>query len=182
MFMLLLQITVIAQNTITGKVISEDTRKPLESAVITIKNQKRIQSISDENGNFTINTKLPQVVLVISYTGYETQEIRTSSQTGFVVSLKRDNRQLDEVVVTGYSTQNKKFIAGSITTVKGDDIKDNPVDGLRAQHKKQDAERYFNNAIDCFDNDACLEKSMEFFFVHRAHFLFSADRLIIQIF
>jgi len=130
-FILLLRVPVIAQSTvISGRVITEDTRKPLDGAVVTIKTQRKLQAITDENGDFSFNARQLLVVLVVSYTGFETQEIRVAAKTGITILLKRDNRQLDEVVVTGYGTQNRKFIAGSISSVSGNDIRDIPEAGF----------------------------------------------------
>ena len=64
----------------------------------------------------------PGATLVISYIGYETQEIKVGNQSNFSITLKEDNAQLDEVVVIGYGVQKKKLVTGATVQVKGDDI------------------------------------------------------------
>ncbi|HEY9340447.1 MAG TPA: TonB-dependent receptor [Hanamia sp.] len=129
-FYLLLTQLITAQTTsIRGKVISDDGRTPLEGANIIIKGENK-GFLTDKNGSFTINTKAPNVSLIISYTGFETQEINTAGRNTITVALKTDKKQLEDVIVTGYSTQNKRFIAGSIVTVKGADLKDIPAAGF----------------------------------------------------
>ncbi len=118
-----------SQSTITGKVVSEDKQVQLEGAVIVIKGQKQ-GVVAGRDGTFSISSKQPANTLIITYTGFEKQELNVTGNSNIVVTLKKDQRQLEDVLVTGYSTQNKKFIAGSIFTVKGDDIKDMPAAGF----------------------------------------------------
>jgi TonB-linked SusC/RagA family outer membrane protein len=82
------------------------------------------------DGSFQINVDGAGRQLVFSYAGYEPLTVdagRTDLQT---IQLRKSNKQLDEVVVTGYSVQSRKFIAGSIASVKGDAIRNIPQAGF----------------------------------------------------
>ena len=77
--------------------------------------------ITDMNGNFTLTVR-PGSILVVSYIGYQSQEIKIGSQSIFNIQLKEDTELLDEVVVVGYGVQKKKLVTGATIQVKGDDI------------------------------------------------------------
>src|SRR5258708_36227766 len=73
-----------AQNKMTGKVIGEDN-KPIIGASIKIKGTT-LGAVSDRDGNFSVTAK-PTDVLIISYTGYNTQEVTAGNQTSIKVTL-----------------------------------------------------------------------------------------------
>lgn len=77
--------------------------------------------ITDFDGNFTLNVS-PDATIVISYVGYETQEIKVGNQSSFNITLSEDDSVLDEVVVIGYGTMKKKLVTGATVQVKGDEI------------------------------------------------------------
>ena len=116
--------TVQAQENITveGTVssASEDTPGPLPFITILVKGTTR-GTTTDFDGKFSINVA-PNSVLVFSYVGFKTKEIAVNGQTQLDVSLEEDIAGLDAVVVTGYSTQDKKSITGAIATITSEDI------------------------------------------------------------
>lgn len=77
--------------------------------------------ITDIDGNFTLNVQ-PGATIVVSFIGYQTQEIVVGNQTNFRIQLKEDAELLDEVVVVGYGVQKKKLVTGATVEVKGEDI------------------------------------------------------------
>lgn len=77
--------------------------------------------ITDIDGNFTLNVQ-PGATIVVSFIGYQPQEIVVGSQTNFKIQLKEDTELLDEVVVVGYGVQKKKLVTGATVEVKGEDI------------------------------------------------------------
>ena len=79
-------------------------------------------TITDFDGNFKL-TVGDKAVLQISFVGYQTQEINTVGKTSFVVTLKEDSEMLEEVVVTGYSTQKKADLTGSVAVVSTKTLK-----------------------------------------------------------
>jgi TonB-linked SusC/RagA family outer membrane protein len=115
--------------TITGKITADDESKGLAGVSISVKNSRH-GITSGPDGSFSLRLRTTDKILVVSYAGYETQEVKVSGQDRVAIVLRRDNRQLDGVIVTGYTTQNKKFIAGSIASVSGDAIRNIPEAGF----------------------------------------------------
>jgi TonB-linked SusC/RagA family outer membrane protein len=118
-----------AQTIITGTIFSVDKITPLENATVSIKGGT-VQTLTSAKGSFTLSVSQLPVVLSISHTGFETQELQVGSSSPVVITLKNREQNLDEVIVTGYSTQNRKFIAGSIQTISGQAIRDIPAAGF----------------------------------------------------
>lgn len=81
---------------------------------------------SDFDGNFTLEVAGSDAVLVISYIGFEPQEIIVGNQTSISVALNESAASLEEVVVVGYGTQKKQDVTGSISSVGGDVINEVP--------------------------------------------------------
>ena len=113
-----------AQETITieGNVssASEENPGPLPYITIIVKGTTR-GTTTDFDGNYSI-TAAPDATLVFSYVGFKTKEIAVDGQTQLDVALEEDIAGLDAVVVTGYSTQDKKSITGSIATITSEDL------------------------------------------------------------
>ena len=108
-----------ATKKITGTVV--DASGPVIGASVVEKGKSGNGVITDFDGNFTLNVT-PGATIVISYVGYETQEIKVGNQDNFQITLKDDNALLDEVVVIGYGVQKKKLVTGATVQVKGEDI------------------------------------------------------------
>lgn len=85
--------------------------------------------ITDLDGNFTLNVK-PGATLVVTYIGYQTQEIEVGNQTTFNITLKEDSEMLDEVVVVGYGTMKKSDLSGASVSMGEDDIKGSVITNL----------------------------------------------------
>lgn len=81
---------------------------------------------SDEKGNFTLTDVDPQATLVLQFIGYEQQEYPVNGKTTLDILLKETEKQLDEYVVTGYGTTKKVTKTGSVSTVKGSEIRQAP--------------------------------------------------------
>lgn len=77
--------------------------------------------ITDIDGRFTLTVQ-PGATIVVSFIGYQPQEIVVGNQTNFNIQLKEDAELLDEVVVVGYGVQKKKLVTGATVEVKGEDI------------------------------------------------------------
>jgi TonB-dependent SusC/RagA subfamily outer membrane receptor len=78
---------------------------------------------TDANGNFQLTVKDNAAVLVFSMIGFKNQEIPVGAQTTFNVTLNEDISALNEVVVTGYQTIDRKMFTGSAALLKADDSK-----------------------------------------------------------
>ncbi|MEX6689840.1 TonB-dependent receptor [Danxiaibacter flavus] len=127
-FVLFLSYRVMAQTAVTGKILGENNQ-PLENATVQLKGSKKVV-LSATDGSFQLEGGSKEKKILVSFTGYETQEIPVPSNGIISITLKRDNRQLEEVIITGYSTQSRKFIAGSIVSVNASSIKDIPAAGF----------------------------------------------------
>ena len=110
-----------ASNLIKGKVVTKNDGLGLPGATITVKGTK-ISTISNLDGNFTIEVPDEKSILVITYTGYKTQEIVLNGRTEINVALVESTTALDDVVVVGYGTQKKGDLTGAITKIKASDL------------------------------------------------------------
>lgn len=78
---------------------------------------------TDEKGNFSLSVPNGEHVLIFSFVGFLSQEIAVpSGQSTLDITLKVDNKALEEVVVVGYGTQKRESLTGSIATVTSKDI------------------------------------------------------------
>ena len=107
-----------ATKKITGTVV--DAQGPVIGASVMEKGTTN-GTVTDFDGNFSFNVN-PGATIVISYIGYETQEIKIGNQSTYNITLKEDNALLEEVVVVGYGVQKKKLVTGATVEVKGEDI------------------------------------------------------------
>lgn len=118
--LLVFTLTAHAQSKVTGSV-TDVTGEPIIGASVLVKGSSN-GSITDIDGNFTIKDVPEKSKLVISYVGFETQELSIPSSGVVNVQLKEDNKIIDEVIVVGYGTQRKLTTTGAVTKVEGDDI------------------------------------------------------------
>jgi TonB-dependent starch-binding outer membrane protein SusC len=110
--------------TLNGSV-KDAAGNPLPGATVSIKGTKTSVQ-TDSNGNFSINAPL-DAVLLISYTGYTTQEVAVNGRRQVDVNIKELGKDLSEVVVVGYQSQRRSAISGAITTVNVDDVAKIPI-------------------------------------------------------
>jgi TonB-linked SusC/RagA family outer membrane protein len=113
-----------AQVPISGKVTGSD-QQPVVGATVAIKGTT-IGTQTNADGWFTINSPNTKSILVVSFVGYEPQELTIGSQTRFEINLKENTSTLNDVVVTGYSSQAKKDITGSVSVVNTKELVANP--------------------------------------------------------
>ncbi|CAN5634849.1 VWA domain-containing protein [soil metagenome] len=97
-------------------IVTDEKGNPIAGASIVVKGTQ-IGAVTDVKGAFSITVQDEKTVLIISYVGYETQEIKIKSEASLTVKMKPVESHLDEVVVTGYGTVKKKEITGSVTTI-----------------------------------------------------------------
>ena len=107
-----------ATKKITGTVV--DAQGPVIGASVMEKGTTN-GTVTDFDGNFTLNVN-PGATIVISYIGYETQEIKVGNQSNINITLNEDDAVLEEVVVVGYGVQKKKLVTGATVQVKGEEI------------------------------------------------------------
>lgn len=114
--------TVAISGTVTG---SEDGME-LPGVFVTVKGTT-IGAITGTDGKFIVQAPATATTLVFSFLGYVTQEVVINNRTRIDMVLKQDMFNVDEVVVVAYGTQQKRDVAGAISSVKGSDIAMMPV-------------------------------------------------------
>lgn len=122
MMALMMSVTSFAQG-IKGTVIDENGEAVI-GATIADKNDSKNATITDFDGNFVINVKAGQTI-VVSYIGYETQEL--AAKNGMTIKILPDNKVLDEVVVVGYGVQKKSSVTGAISQIKPEDMENRTI-------------------------------------------------------
>jgi TonB-linked SusC/RagA family outer membrane protein len=118
----LLQCGLYAQTNFEGDVLDE-TGQPLTGATILEKGSSN-GSITDVNGHFTIRTSSPTPVLVVSFIGYESQEVNVQKGDVIRLQMKLNISSLDQIVVLGYSSKKKNEIASAVTVVSEKQLRD----------------------------------------------------------
>ncbi|WP_165730805.1 TonB-dependent receptor [Polaribacter sp. 20A6] len=108
------------QQTVTG-IILDEHGMPLPGVNIIVRGTKR-GSQTDFDGNFSLVANTGEV-LVISFIGFKTQEIKVGNFKNINITMIEDLTSLDEIVVVGFGTQTKEALVGSVTTVKPKDLK-----------------------------------------------------------
>ncbi len=112
-------------NTITG-IVKDEAGEPLPGASVLVKGTNK-GTQTDFDGNFSLKEIDENATLVISFIGFATQEVSLNGIASAEVALLGDAAGLDEVVVTGYGSQRRSDVTGSVTSVKGSDISVTPV-------------------------------------------------------
>ena len=118
----IMQLTFAQESRFSGKV-TDRSGLPIPGANIIVKGSN-ITTQTDLDGNFTVNTKKGQI-LIISFVGMKTLEIAASA--GMSVKLEDNSNQLDTVFVVGYGTQSKKKLTDNIARVTAKDMENVPV-------------------------------------------------------
>ena len=109
-----------AQKTVSG-VITEADGQPLIGANVLVKGTN-IGTITAIDGSYTLENVPDDAVIVVSFIGYDTQEIITEGRNAIDVSVTATGQLLDELVVTGYSVERKRDLLGAVGVVNLDDI------------------------------------------------------------
>jgi TonB-linked SusC/RagA family outer membrane protein len=121
---------------VSGTVISEDDQMPLPGVSIQVEGTNK-GVITDFDGNYTIENVDSQSNLTFSYLGFVTKTIAVNNQVKLDVALKTDDQQLEEIVLTGYTTQRKTDITGAVSVVDVDEMKKqtaaNPIRSLQGR-------------------------------------------------
>ena len=100
----------------TGQV--SDSQGPLIGATVMEKGTNN-GTVTDFDGNFSLNVK-PGATLVISYVGYESQEVKAGDNLN--IKMKEDGHVVNEVVVIGYGTQRREAVTGSVANIGGEKL------------------------------------------------------------
>lgn len=129
MFMLFSSVAWAQDRTITGKVTSLDDGSGLPGVNVLLKDTDT-GSITDVDGNYRLNIPAGGGSLIFSFVGFVTQEVSIGSRSVIDIQMGSDVTQLSEVVVTGYGTQEKRTLTGSIASLKGDVLQNVPIQSV----------------------------------------------------
>ena len=113
-----------AQRNISGTV-NDNSGNPLENVSVLIKKTSK-GTTTNSSGYFTIAAS-PTDILVFSFTGFETREIKVNNQSSFSISMVAATSALDEVVVVGYGSQKKVNLTGAVGTVTNERLENRPI-------------------------------------------------------
>ncbi|HCY43434.1 MAG TPA: hypothetical protein DHV48_19210 [Prolixibacteraceae bacterium] len=119
------------QKTLSGTVVGEDGASI--PGVTVVVSGTTVGTITDMEGKFSFLAPADSKILVASYIGMKTQNITIANQTTFKIVLESDVIGVDEVVVVGYGTQQKKSVTGAVSTVGSEDIKAIPTANAAAR-------------------------------------------------
>ncbi len=107
-------------------VVTDQNSEPLIGVNIQVKGTDKGTS-TDLEGRFSLEDIDENAILVVSYIGYQTQEVSVEGRTSLLITLVSDSQLLDEVVVVGYGTQQIKDVTGSVSSVSSKELLDRPV-------------------------------------------------------
>jgi TonB-dependent starch-binding outer membrane protein SusC len=116
--------------TVSGQVISSFERYPIPGANVYEKENPSRGTVTDVNGRFTLTLQSSDAILVVSYLGFITEEIRVGNQRDFAINLSEDIMRLEEFVVVGYGTMRKSDLTGSVTSISAAEIDRQPITQL----------------------------------------------------
>src|SRR4030095_9480810 len=118
--------------TVTGKVTSEKDKQAVFGATVAVKGTN-VATQTNVDGSFTITVPTGNSLLVVTFVGFESIEVSTAGKNVVDVVMKDKSTTLTDVVVTGYTSQAKKDITGSVAVVKTEDLKSIPAANAESQ-------------------------------------------------
>jgi len=130
--LLLISSPLFAQSVSVSGTILDETGQPLPGVSILERGTTN-GTTTDPNGKYSIEVTGSGSVLVFSFIGYETQEIPVNDRTIIDLTMMTDVTALEEVVVTGYTTQNRRDITGAVSVVKPSELLATPSGNLQQQ-------------------------------------------------
>lgn len=119
-------LNILAQGKIITGVILDKTGETVIGASVLVKGTTN-GTITDVDGNFTLNNVQENAVLQVSFVGYKTQDIALKGQSNVKVTLEEDTEVLDEVVVIGYGSVKKSTLTGAVAKMDTKGIQDRPL-------------------------------------------------------
>jgi len=115
--------------TITGKVTSEEDSEGLPGVNVIVKETSQ-GTVTDVNGNYTIEVPGEESILVFSSVGFTTEEIVVGNRASIDLTMVPDLTALEEIVVIGYGTLKKSDLTGSVSSVKAKELNATPTGRL----------------------------------------------------
>lgn len=123
-FVFAIKLLTAQNNTIKGIVLDEENNQPLPDVTILVKGTN-IGTTTDVKGHFKLDVPVSVTTLVISYVGYELQELRVEGN--MQVYMKKEAALIEEVVVVAYGTQKKNALTGAVSALRSDEFETRPL-------------------------------------------------------
>jgi TonB-dependent starch-binding outer membrane protein SusC len=117
------------QITVTGKITNALTKEPLPGVTILEKGTTT-GALTDAQGNYSIKVNNSNSILVFSFVGMESQEVVVDAHKVIDVGMKENVSLLDEVIVTGYQTQRRADLTGSVSVANVEKTRDIPTSNI----------------------------------------------------
>jgi TonB-linked SusC/RagA family outer membrane protein len=114
---------------VTGKVTQAEDSEAIPGVSVVVKGTTSGVA-TDVNGNYSIPDVPERAILVFSYIGRQTQEVPVGNRAAINIQLEPTVTELTQVVVTGYTSTQRRDITGSVATISSDKFKDIPVVGM----------------------------------------------------
>ncbi|HOY04664.1 MAG TPA: TonB-dependent receptor [Saprospiraceae bacterium] len=111
-----------AEHLVSGTVTDRETGEALPGATILLRGDAAKGTITDVQGNYSLRVPDGPATLIITYTGFATQEIDATGKTQVNISLAPSVAALEQVVVIGYAVQKKKDLTGAVSSVSSGDL------------------------------------------------------------
>lgn len=121
-------VAIVQQNETCKGVVKDATGEAVIGASVVVKGTTN-GTITDFDGNFSLSGVKVGSTIVVSYVGYQTQELKWNGST-LNVLLKEDSKTLSEVVVVGYGTQKKANLSGSVAMVDSKELENRPIQNV----------------------------------------------------
>lgn len=117
-----------AQNTLFIRgTVADETGEPLIGVTIKVKNNEKNVVLTDVDGKFGITVSKSSDILVFTYIGYSTVEVKADPSKPMTIVMKEDSKYLDEIVVIGYQDVRRRDLTGSVAKANLDDLLKAPV-------------------------------------------------------
>jgi len=130
MLLIALQLSMMAQGVRVSGKVTDTTGEAIIGATILVKGSTT-GTTTDFDGNFSIQLGSGNDLLVVSYVGMQTQEVKPGARTsGLTITLNSDTKLLDEVVVVGFGTQKKINATGSVKTIDNTILQSRPISNV----------------------------------------------------
>ena len=113
------------QHAVEGTVTSAADGTALPGVNVVVKGTS-IGTTTDGSGQYTLRAPAPTDTLVFSFVGYQTREVPIQERTSIDVTLQSSTLTQDEVVVTGYQSQQRRTLTGSVSSVEVQELEDDP--------------------------------------------------------
>ncbi len=130
-FLLIATIVSAQERRVTGRILDAGSQ-PIVGATITVTGTN-VATQTDASGNFTVTLPNERSNITVTSVGFETKEFNVSNQTNVTFTLSTATSNLTEVIVTGYSSQARKDITGSVSVVKAEELKSIPAGNAEVQ-------------------------------------------------